>query len=76
MEYIKSFHEYTSGCYDNVNMPLFEESNLEQENVVYKAYYPQENQEDNIYIRDNKNCYGIFLMKDTNMQNLKSFAVV
>lgn len=72
----ESFYEYTSGCYDNVNIPLFEESNLEQENVVYRSYYPIENNDDYIYIRDNKNCYGIFLMKDTNMQNLKSFAVV
>ena len=55
---------------------LFEESNIEQEMVVYRTYYPIENNDDYIYIRDNKNCYGIFLMKDTNMQNLKSFAVV
>ena len=54
MKNIKSFYEYTSGHYDNENIPLFEESNLEQENVVYKSYYPKENQDDDIYIRDNR----------------------
>lgn len=73
MEYIKSFHEYTSGCYDNVNMPLFEESNLEQENVVYKAYYPQENQEDNIYIRDNRKMIWNFFDEGYKYAKLKEF---
>ena len=73
MKNIKSFYEYTSGCYDNVNIPLFEESNLEQENVVYKSYYPIENNDDYIYIRDNKKMLWNFFDEGYKYAKLKEF---
>ena len=73
MKNIKSFYEYTSGCYDNVNIPLFEESNLEQENVVYKSYYPIENNDDYIYIRDNAKMLWDFFDSGYKYANLKEF---
>ena len=73
MKNIKSFYEYTSGCYDNVNIPLFEESNLEQENVVYKSYYPKENNDDYIYIRDNAKMLWDFFDSGYKYANLKEF---
>ena len=73
MKNIKSFYEYTSGCYDNVNIPLFEESNLEQENVVYKSYYPIENNDDYIYIRDNTKMLWNFFDEGYKYANLKEF---
>ena len=73
MKNIKSFYEYTSGCYDNVNIPLFEESNLEQENVVYKSYYPKENNDDYIYIRDNTKMLWNFFDEGYKYAKLKEF---
>lgn len=63
MEYIKKFDEYINGCDDNINMSLFEELNLEPDNIVYKSYYPKENEDDNIYIRDNRTMLWDFFDK-------------
>ena len=73
MEYIKKFDEYIKGCDDNINMSLFEGINLEQDSIVYKSYYPKKNEDDNIYIRDNRKMLWNFFDEGYKYANLKEF---
>ena len=73
MKHIKKFDEYINGCDGIINMSLFEGLNLEQEGVVYKSYYPKENQDDNIYIRDNRKMLWDFFDDGYKYANLKEF---
>ena len=73
MEYIKNFDEYIKGCDGNINNPLFEELNSEQEGIVYKTYYPKKDQDDSIYIRDNKKMLWDFFDNGYKYAKLKGF---
>ena len=69
MEPIKKFNEYTKSMYEN-------KSAFDKEKIVYKTYFPKDNEDGYIYIRDKQKCCGTFSTVDTNMQISKNSVVV
>lgn len=66
MEPIKKFNEYTKSIYEN-------ESTFDKEKIVYKTYFPKDNEDDYVYIRDNKKMLWDFFDSGYKYAKFKEF---
>lgn len=72
MEHIKNFNEFSNSC--DIASSVFEnELVLEPDGLTYKTYFPKENQDDYIYVRDNRKMLWNFFDDGYRYANLKEF---
>ena len=71
MKYVKNFNEYKNSCMTEHS--VFEELSSEQDGIVYITYFPKENEEDDVYIRTNRNMLWDFFNAGYKYANLGGF---
>lgn len=72
MKHIKKISEFSNNC--NIISSVFENELVDEKNgLVYKTYFPKENRDDYIYIRDNRKMLWDFFNDGYRYANLKGF---